>query len=386
MQAPMDPAPAEAPLPGGEAPPWLILWAAMLPVLAALEGWRAASVLAAVPGPAGVAAAASLLAVPAVLCIGLAQMTGRGWRAAIEARHGLVPRAAAPPCPALDQAIGFLEETVAGTRVMVGPSSDALAFAHRRPDGARVLAICGGGLRLWEQDRDAAEAVLLHEAAHLRAGEAAAFGGAGRLRRWLAGPWLLLAVVVLAAAGATAMPAGFPLMLLGHAAALLLVPVAVAWGAELGADRYASRAAGPAAVARVTAATRAGVKGRAGLAEVLTHPPHALRVLVSRDPKAPAVLIGFLLLVPAAWAAAVALRVAGAAGLSEMAGESAASRLVAADLLLSGAVPLAASGVALAAWPFLARHRRGLRETLLYAAAGLGCVALGAALVVRAAG
>ncbi len=95
-----------------------------------------------------------------------------------------------PAVPALIEICGFLSKHAPNIKVKANlRRTDELAFVY--PLGYRTFAIAlfGGMVILWRKDRQAAKAVLLHEIAHYRQGDALIVGAGsffeGFLRRWL---------------------------------------------------------------------------------------------------------------------------------------------------------------------------------------------------------
>ena len=108
---------------------------------------------------------------------------------------------------------------------------------------------------LWHRDREAAQAILLHEVAHRRQGDHLIMG-LGSPLVWLirigAPAYVLLVLipdVVFLAAGAGMMAlstATLAVTFAGEIPTLILLPVTALWLAELNADQQAARAAGSA--------------------------------------------------------------------------------------------------------------------------------------------
>jgi hypothetical protein len=141
----------------------------------------------------------------------------------------------------------FLREHGSGVEVRANLArQDRVARIY--PAGWRRarLAVFGPLVALWRRDQPAAQAVLLHEVAHIRTGDQL-FLGLGSPFVALANLWLLLLTVfgVLPLAGfalvqyptAQALSAQL-LLLLTQVPRVLLLPVGALWLAELAADRY----------------------------------------------------------------------------------------------------------------------------------------------------
>jgi hypothetical protein len=141
---------------------------------------------------------------------------------------------------------------------------------------------------LWSDPRQhaTARAILLHEVGHCSAGDHLIVGLGSPfvflLKAWAvafvalaAVPW---AVFAFAGHETTVYLLAQVLLLLEQPATVLLLPVLGLWLAELGADRYAARAAGPAFLAAPPA--RRGVFEH-GVLGLLSHPPTWLRRLLA---------------------------------------------------------------------------------------------------------
>lgn len=74
--------------------------------------------------------------------------------------------------------------------------SDVLALAYPRSMRRHAVAVFGPTVKLWVRDREVAEAILLHEAAHVCRGDALAVG-AGSFFRFLLDRWLMIVVLLL---------------------------------------------------------------------------------------------------------------------------------------------------------------------------------------------
>jgi len=141
---------------------------------------------------------------------------------------------------------------------------------------------------LWHRDREAAQAVLLHEVAHRRQGDQLIVG-LGSPFVWLIRIWapayLLLVVIptmVYLAAGGGPMTS---LVGLGSAVdaltvpAEIIVPITALWLAELSADQMAAQAIGSDALRRAlraTAGSRVSLVAR--VTALLSHPPRWMRL------------------------------------------------------------------------------------------------------------
>ncbi|MEU6652771.1 M48 family metalloprotease [Streptomyces sp. NPDC046900] len=199
----------------------------------------------------------------------------------------------------------FLAEQAPGTELRVSGRRDLLARVY--PGGRRTarIGVFSPLIHLWVQDRQAAEAVLLHEVGHLRYGEqhVAGLGSpfTGLVRAW---PYVfavfgLLPVALLFASGNVAaplMPAEIVLVVLSVVKVLLIV-VGALWTAELAADRHAARTAGQRTHLRALNALDRRAEG--GLAR-LYHPPVGVRRWFASRTERPSVQLLLVLLWPAA--------------------------------------------------------------------------------------
>jgi len=150
----------------------------------------------------------------------------------------------------------FVDRHSHGVEVML--SGDGGRYARIYPVGLRRarLGVFAPFIRLWQQDRAAAEAVLLHELAHRRQGEHLVLGLGSPLqallRLWTV---LFLAFTILPVAGLFAthdlMAHPFGAQVIVDATGpvrILVFPVAAIWFAEFAADGWAARLHGPGAV------------------------------------------------------------------------------------------------------------------------------------------
>ncbi|MFE6489135.1 hypothetical protein ACFVGN_40255 [Streptomyces sp. NPDC057757] len=239
----------------------------------------------------------------------------------VERRHGLLPPehpffapprratgvSGAAPAPYFpDQIAEFLREHAPGAQLRLSTQSGLSARVY--PGSWRVtrVGVFAPFVHLWETDREAARAVLLHELGHLRRGEqhVAGLGSpfTALVRVWpyvLAGlvvvPVTLLFVTGYATASLTL--AQVVLVLFGVPKVLLLVSAAL-WSAELAADRSAARSAGPESLVRALRRLEHGDRG--GLAR-LYHPPVRLRIWFASHGESP--VAGLLLTL--AWPSAL---------------------------------------------------------------------------------
>ena len=226
---------------------------------------------------------------------------------------------------------------------------------------------------LWRRDREAAQAILLHEVAHRRHGDQLVVG-LGSPLVWFMRIWVpafaLLALapaVVYAALGGgllTQAVAGQGALQLLQPIALLILPVTALWLAELDADLVTAQALGAEPVRRALAATgdtRASLAAR--LARSLSRPPRRLRLryAASRPPGTSTLLAAW----PAALIAQLLVIIAGAAIAYLLISQS--PHDIGRDLLagtrqflLSNRILIVAAIILLLLWPVLARPWRRL--------------------------
>lgn len=232
--------------------------------------------------------------------------------------------------------------------------------------GARI-AVFRPLAALWRRDREAAQAVLLHEVAHRRQGDQLIVGLGSpfvMLMRIWAPAYLLLVfipVAVYLAAGAGAQATLIAISSITQATVIpagIFLPVTALWLAELGADQLAVHAIGPDAVRRAlrsTAGSRTTPVARA--LALLSHPPRRLRLRLAAARPAgmaglvaawPAALAAWLLVLPVALTAPALLLLGAPAGFI---GTS-----IKADghsLLGEGRPVIIATAIVLLAWPAL---------------------------------
>jgi hypothetical protein len=222
---------------------------------------------------------------------------------------------------------------------------------------------------LWGRDREAAQAILLHEVVHRRHGDQLVVGLASPLV-WLMRIWVpafilltLAPVMVYAALGGgllTQAVAGPGARQLLQPVALLILPVTALWLAELDADLVTSRVLGAEPVRRALAATR-DTRAPAA-ARLLSRPPRWLRLRYAASRPAgtfalltawPAALIAQLMVISAGAAIAYLL-------ISQSLHDIGQDLLAGArQFLLSDRILIIAAIILLLMWPVLARpwHR-----------------------------
>lgn len=292
-------------MPGGEArltpaPPLLHLWV-LLSVWSLAGQWGAyraqieASV-AAITGPSVLDAAlvgqlvgligglaAMLLALGIVIAPSLR-------RRRVERLHGLGPLTSR--AGSIGAISDFLSARAPGLSVGWNVTRNReLAFVYPSGPLAARLAVFGGLIRHWRRAPDEARAVLLHEIAHVRHGDAFVVGAgeaaplAVRAALLLAPGLALAGFLLVAAKGTTALvplAGGFVLIALATAAVMLsvlAVPISLIWIAELYADRSVREAGEGDAMARFLDGRRAGSRPLFGM---LSHPWTGLRLAALR--------------------------------------------------------------------------------------------------------
>ena len=254
--------------------------------------------------------------------------------------------------------------------------SVSLRLTIRSDQMARIYPVGWRGARiavfrplpaLWRHDREAAQAVLLHEVAHRRQGDQLIVGLGSPfviLMRVWAPAYLLLvlspAAVYLAAGGSTLAPliAVSSVIEATVIPAGIFLPVTALWLAELGADQMAAHAIGPDAVRqalRATAGSRASLVARA--LALLSHPPRRLRLRLAAARPAgaaglvaawPVALAAWLLALPIALAVPALLLLGVPADLMET-----SLRVATHTLLADGRPVVIATAIVLLAWPAL---------------------------------
>ena len=447
-----EPSPGHLP----DVPPWVWVWMAMFavgllgtagPASSVITGFLggALSPTATATGPlpwwhiGAVAVPTLLVLIPyAGLGLGVAMTAFPGLRGRwVEWRHRLSPPPVNPG-QAVAEILAFVECVVPGAAVRVY-LADATQVAVVYPTGYRrtAIGIFGGLPKLWRRDRAVAEAVLLHETAHVLHRDALALGAGSSLKavaeRWV---WIALwsmVVPVMVAAGAvwfqnlhgfmqqadTSAGAAFrgvavgllgtfglaafalafivPSMLL-TTASVFAPPIAAIWAAELSADRSAAawHPAGAKALLRLL-----GEEQRRGaergfwrrLGSGFSHPPPRLRRWLLRRSARRSALAITLLVFPLGLAASLVFHAASAALLAVTshlvipnAGSAvappagfAASAFGGLEGMLKGMarLHLLAAGVAFLAWPLVARRSAAGRDPVLYIALGAPLAALG---------
>ncbi len=215
---------------------------------------------------------------------------------------------------------------------------------------------------LWRRDREAAQAILLHEVAHRRHGDQLVVG-LGSPLIWLMRIWVpafavlaLAPVVVYAAVGGgllTQAVAGQGALQLLQPAVLLILPVTALWLAELDADLVTARVLGTEPVQRALAAT-----GGTRLLGPLSRPPRRMRLRYATS--RPTGTFALLAAWPTALVAQLLVIIAGAAIayllISQSLPDTGRDLLAGThQFLLSNQVLIIAAIILLLLWPLLAR-------------------------------
>jgi hypothetical protein len=235
----------------------------------------------------------------------------------------------------LPEIIAFLEDQAPGIRVTANLTRfDQIAFIY--PSGFRqtTLAIFGPLIKLWHQDKAVAKAILVHEIAHCRHGDAVVIGAGSPFRvlveRWAAlffSVWVVpftLSVLALAGqffweiylsnTGILAWPivvlykvgetiilgvlfAATSLWVLLWVIGLFLPPMMGIWCSELNADQ-ASAAYSRKHTLRALTIMPDKKRRLQWLFSSLAHPPQKLRQWMVAHSRNPVVLIGMLILYP----------------------------------------------------------------------------------------
>ncbi|WP_406375951.1 M48 family metalloprotease [Streptomyces sp. NBC_00647] len=177
----------------------------------------------------------------------------------------------------------FVNEHAPGVQLRLSTQDGLSARVYPGSWRTTRIGVFAPLVHLWRTDTEAARAVLLHELGHLRQGEQHVTGLGGPLtalvRAW---PHVLVAFVVLpvtllfVTGDATArLTLAEVVLVLFSVPKVLLLVVGALWSAELGADRFAARAAGADHLVRALRRLEQGDHG--GLAR-LHHPPARMRI------------------------------------------------------------------------------------------------------------
>jgi hypothetical protein len=294
----------------------------------------------------------------------------------VERRFGLYGDAAAGDA-AEDRAVlagmrEFVGQYDPATRLRASARDDQLAGIYPVGWRAARIVVFRPLTELWRRDREAAQAILLHEVAHRRHGDQLVVGLASPLV-WLLRIWVpafilltLAPVMVYAALGGgllTQAVAGPGARQLLQPIGLLILPVTALWLAELDADLMTARFLGAEPVRRALAATRdTRASAAARLLGLLSRPPRWLRLRYAAS--RPAGTFALLAAWPAALIAQLLVISAGAAIAYLLISQSLPD--IGQDLLagtrqflLSDRILIIAAIILLLLWPVLARpwHR-----------------------------
>ncbi|GAA4587599.1 hypothetical protein GCM10023194_37030 [Planotetraspora phitsanulokensis] len=204
-----------------------------------------------------------------------------------ERRHRLLPS----DDPVIGEMTAYVRRHAPAAGLRLGERDDRLARVYPMGWRRARVAVYPPLVRLWSRDREAAQAVLLHEVAHLRQGDHLIVGLASPfawfVRTWGAGLAVLAlvpAAIYLVAGGTGASPILNSVLYVTVAVPIsLILPVAGLWVAELSADRYAMSVAGPAALARALGPSRPRESAIRGAIGLLSHPPLRLRLWAARS-------------------------------------------------------------------------------------------------------
>jgi hypothetical protein len=191
--------------------------------------------------------------------------------------------------PVMTEMQRFVDARDPSIRLRVTIRADHMARIY--PTGWRHarIAVFRPLAALWHRDRQAAQAILMHEIAHRRQGDQL-MAGLGSPFIWLIRVWVPAYILFVLAPNLYYLTAatrglGDPLVnIIGAAQAELVppeivLPVAALWLAELGADRLAAQAIGGDALQRALRATTSPhplLVTRA--TALLTHPPRWVRL------------------------------------------------------------------------------------------------------------
>ncbi|MBD3147140.1 M48 family metalloprotease [Microbispora bryophytorum] len=200
----------------------------------------------------------------------------------VERRHGL----RASDNPVIEEIAAFVRRQDPSIEIRFSESTRMPARVYPVGWNKARIAVFLPLTVLWRADREAAEAVLLHEIAHRRQLDHHVVGLASPFT-WLVRAWgpvfvlvglLPITLYVVLGGAAGRLMTGQLLVHTAVVARMLLLPVMALWLAELSADRLAVRQRGPDALIRALALERTIPSGRLRRAgRVLTHPPAALR-------------------------------------------------------------------------------------------------------------
>ena len=301
-----------------------------------------------------------------------------------------------PEIPVIGEIREFLLQTAPGIVIKANLlRTDQLAFVYPTGYRATAIALFGGFIKLWRRDRQAAEAVLLHETGHVRQGDALVVR-AGSFFETLLNVWLPLAagLVVLPLiliwsydairliagnlnVGSVRESIGYKfvqlitvflpallfmiLAMLFRMFAALILPLMGIWGAELSADRFAINAQGTSeGLLRGTALPANPTSWGRWLIAQMSHPPNEMRRWMAVHSSGP---VGAFLpvgLFPAAYFGQLVMLLAGALTTNLITRPTegiSGSLLMNAEIYLKSRLPVfIAIAAFLLLWPWLAGY------------------------------
>ena len=280
----------------------------------------------------------------------------------VERRLGLPPDGADDDGAVLGEMQLFVGQHDPSIRLRAAARDDQLARIYPVGWRAARIAVFRPLSGLWRRDREAAQAVLLHEVAHRRHGDQLVVG-LGSPLIWLMRIWVpafvvlaLAPVVVYAALGGgllTQAVAGQGALQLLQPAGLLILPVTALWLAELDADLVTARILGTEPVRRALEVT-----GGTRLPALLSRPPRRLRLRYAAS--RPRGTFTLLAAWPTALVAQLLVIIAGAAIayllISQSLPDTGRDLLAGThQFLLSNQILIIAAIILLLLWPLLAR-------------------------------
>jgi Zn-dependent protease with chaperone function len=301
-----------------------------------------------------------------------------------------------PDIPVVKEISEFLSNYAPGIAMRANLlRTDQLAFIYPLNYRTTAIALFGGIVKLWRQDRQAAEAILLHEIAHYRQGDALVIR-AGNFFVMLLNIWLPLVICLVAlpmmfvwgydavlfvfsndtSLGITAtighkinqlftlfLP-GLLLMILGilcWTASILSLPLLGIWCAELNADRFAINVQQSSdGLLRGVAILNQPTSWGNWLMFQMSHPPNKMRKWLALQAPKPIGLSLPLLLFPLAYLAKLIFLLAReiSANLMYKSGAEIAKSLAnSAEIYLQGIANIwLAMIILLLVWPWLSKY------------------------------
>ncbi|MGI5327703.1 hypothetical protein [Actinomadura nitritigenes] len=293
------------------------------------------------------------LLVAGVLSVGFPALRAR----LVERRLRLLPADGRPVTVEMQR---FVDGFAPGTELRFAMSGHRLARVY--PAGRRRarIAVFLPLVRLWRTDRRAAQAVLLHEIAHIRQGDHLVVGLGSpflwTVRIWapvfvLLGLLPVLAYFAIAPHALAAAVAAQLVLVSTRPLRVLILPVIALWLSELSADRLPVQILGPEALRR-----ELEEGGGATLRSLPSHPPATVRRWTSTP--GPSGTLALLAAWPAAIVVSLLIALVTAAPAYLLIGTSVsgtARRLLegAHTLLADARLTTAAAAAVLLAWPYL---------------------------------